>query len=71
MKVVVDLTKCQDHGQCVYAAPDVFALDGDGKLVFRQRAADRYVSEELDESQRDAVEEAADVCPLQAIDIEE
>ena len=25
MKVVVDMNKCQDHGQCVFAAPDVFS----------------------------------------------
>lgn len=62
MKIVVDLDLCADHGQCVYAAPDVFRLDTDGKLVFKAEA---------DESQRDAVEEAADVCPMQAISIED
>ena len=63
MKVYVDRDKCADHGQCVFAAPDVFQLDPEGKLV--------YDAHELDESQRDAVEEAADVCPLQAITIED
>ena len=33
MKVVVDMNKCQDHGQCVFAAPDVFQLDGNGRLA--------------------------------------
>ncbi|MEV7385455.1 MULTISPECIES: ferredoxin [unclassified Streptomyces] len=61
MKVVVDMNKCQDHGQCVFAAPDVFSLDGTGHLV--------YVSD-ADDALRDEVEEAADVCPLQAIRIE-
>ncbi|MEH0548438.1 ferredoxin [Streptomyces sp. B21-105] len=61
MKVVVDMNKCQDHGQCVFAAPDVFSLDDDGRLA--------YVSD-ADEALRDEVEEAADVCPLQAIRIE-
>jgi ferredoxin len=63
MKVVVDPDKCADHGQCVFAAPEVFELDADGKLV--------YNSGELDESLRDRVEEAADVCPLQAITVED
>ena len=63
MKVYVDRDKCADHGQCVFAAPDVFQLDPEGKLV--------YDAHELDEDQRDAVEEAADVCPLQAITIED
>ena len=70
MHIVVDLKKCQDHGQCVFSAPEVFALDGGGKLAFRTEAADDYVSAELDESLRDDVEEAADVCPLQAILVE-
>lgn len=61
MKVVVDMNKCQDHGQCVFAAPDVFSLDDSGHLV--------HVSDP-DDALRDEVEEAADVCPLQAIRIE-
>lgn len=61
MKIVVDMDLCADHGQCVYAAPAVFRLDEAGKL--------RYEAE-AEESQRDAVEEAADVCPMQAITIE-
>lgn len=62
MKVVVDMNKCQDHGQCVFAAPDVFSLDDAGHLA--------YVADPDDEL-RDEVEEAADVCPLQAIRIED
>jgi ferredoxin len=55
------MNKCQDHGQCVFAAPDVFSMDDDGHLL--------YVSDP-DDALRDEVEEAADVCPLQAIRIE-
>jgi ferredoxin len=62
MRVVVDPDKCADHGQCVFAAPEVFQLDENGKLVYRS---------DPDESLRDLVEEAADVCPLQAITIED
>ncbi|MFF4544956.1 ferredoxin [Streptomyces sp. NPDC001406] len=62
MKVVVDMNKCQDHGQCVFAAPDVFRLEADGRLA--------YVADPHD-ALRDEVEEAADVCPLQAIRIED
>jgi ferredoxin len=62
MKVVVDMNKCKDHGQCVFAAPDVFQLDDKGRLA--------YVSDP-DDTLRDEVEEAADVCPLQAIRIED
>ncbi|MBR7838707.1 ferredoxin [Actinospica durhamensis] len=72
MRITVDLAKCQDHGQCVYSAPTVFALDAEGKLAFRTATdGDRYRSEDLDESLRDDVEEAADACPLQAIMVED
>ncbi|MET8979950.1 ferredoxin [Streptomyces sp. NPDC004539] len=62
MKVVVDMNKCQDHGQCVFAAPDVFSFDDAGHLA--------HVTDP-DDTLREEVEEAADVCPLQAIRIED
>jgi ferredoxin len=62
MKIVVDANLCQDHGQCVFAAPEIFSLDDQGHLV--------YVSD-VDESLRDKAEDAADVCPLQAITVED
>lgn len=72
MRVTVDLAKCQDHGQCVFSAPAVFALDDNGKLSFRgETTSDLYRSEELGKSLRDDVEEAADACPLQAILVED
>jgi len=52
------------------SAPAVFGLDDEGTLSFRRAAAGTYISGELDESLRDDVEEAADVCPLQAITVE-
>jgi ferredoxin len=62
LKVIVDRDICQNHGQCVFAAPQVFELDEEGELV--------VLDDEPDESLRAAVEEAADVCPHQAITIE-
>lgn len=71
MRITVDLAKCQDHGQCVFSAPAVFSLDAKGGLSFRAETdGDLYRSEDLDESLRDEVEEAADACPLQAITVE-
>jgi len=61
LKVVVDFNVCQDHGQCVFAAPEVFELDEAGRLV--------VLVEEPDETLRASVEDAADVCPVQAITI--
>jgi ferredoxin len=62
MRVVVDANKCQDHGQCVFTAPEVFRLDDDGHLVYERSP---------DDALREVVEDAADVCPLQAIRVED
>ncbi|TNC29229.1 ferredoxin [Amycolatopsis alkalitolerans] len=67
MKIAVDLTKCQNHGQCTYSASEVFSLDDNGELSFRAVAKDEYVSGELPGSVAEDVEEAIDVCPVQAI----
>lgn len=61
MRVVVDRSRCQDHGQCAIAAPEVFRIDDDGHLVYDGSP---------DGTHREAVEDAADVCPLQAITVE-
>lgn len=58
MQVHVDRAKCDNHGQCTFSAPTVFRLDEQGILQY---------DESVDESLRHDVEEAADVCPLQAI----
>jgi ferredoxin len=62
MRINVDLTRCQDHGQCAIAAPDVFRINDEGKLEY---------DTEADESQRFEVEEASDVCPVQAIELQD
>lgn len=60
MKIVVDLEVCDGHAQCVFAAPNVFQLDGKGKILYEA---------EPDESERENVMNAADACPLLAIEI--
>ncbi|WP_067674450.1 ferredoxin [Nocardia miyunensis] len=67
MKIAVDLTMCQNHGQCTYSASSVFALDDKGQLSFRAAAQDEYLSGELDDAVAEDVEEAIDMCPVQAI----
>ncbi len=62
MKVTVDLDLCQDHGQCAIAAPMVFQINDEGRLEYDGNP---------DDSEREDVEEAADVCPMQAIFIED
>jgi ferredoxin len=58
VKISVDRDLCQDHGQCAIAAPAVFEINDEGTLVYDPNPDDVLRAE---------VEEAADVCPVQAI----
>ncbi|MCR3718758.1 MULTISPECIES: ferredoxin [Prauserella salsuginis group] len=61
MKISVDMNVCQNYGQCVFAAPEVFDLDDAGGLVYQPTVGD---------TARGEVEAAAMACPVQAITIE-
>lgn len=58
MNVRVDRDLCDEHGQCTIAAPNVFQMNDDGALEYDGDPADAL---------RGEIEEAADVCPVQAI----
>jgi ferredoxin len=58
MRLVVDLNRCQAFAQCVFMAPDVFALHGEESLMYQPRVDDAY---------REDVRRAAAACPVQAI----
>ena len=64
MKVIVDTGRCELHGECVMAAPDVFAIEDDQDSV-------TVLNDQPDERLRSAVEEAAMMCPVSAIRIED
>jgi len=64
VKVVVDELRCDAHGQCVTACPEVFALDDDDDVV-------RVLVDEPDDSLREKLERAATMCPKAAITIED
>ena len=62
MKIVVDFDKCQSNALCMSAAPEVFEVRDDGYL---------YVLQENPGAELKAkVEEAARLCPTQAITLE-
>ncbi|WP_174575668.1 ferredoxin [Nocardia miyunensis] len=70
MKFAVDLAVCQNIGQCSFTAPEMFTLDDDGKLSFRNEATDEYVSPELTDDDADSAQSAAALCPMQAIRVD-
>ena len=64
MRVTVDTGRCELHGECMVAAPDVFTIDDDADVV-------TLLDPEPGEHLRAAVEQAAMMCPLAAITIED
>ncbi|MEV0110067.1 ferredoxin [Nocardia sp. NPDC050799] len=62
MKIQVDWDLCEGHGQCEYAAPEVFTIDDDGQL--------EVLDETPGEDQRKAVELAVRRCPVRALAVE-
>ena len=63
MKIVIDWDLCQGHANCTGDAPEVFAVDDDGKL--------HVLIESPDESLRPGVEDAVRYCPSRAISIQD
>lgn len=61
MRITVDRERCQSHGQCEYAAPEVFRIDDDGDLeVLEPRPPG---------AQRDLVRQAVQNCPTGALTV--
>jgi ferredoxin len=60
VQITVDMDLCESHGQCVFAAPEVFSFDDDDYLVY-----DAAPPEAL----REKVETAVASCPVRAIKI--
>lgn len=63
MKVVVNFDVCMSNAQCMLVAPEVFEVREDGMLYVLQ--------EEPPDTLREKVEDAARLCPTQAITIEQ
>jgi ferredoxin len=61
VKVAVDPDVCQRHGLCAFLAPEIFNLRDDLEL--------EYV-EQPDPARDGEVEEAAQTCPTQAIQLQ-
>ena len=64
MKVIVDELRCDAHGLCMRACPEVFRLGDEDDVV-------TILVKEPDESLRESLRRAERACPKAAIRIEE
>lgn len=62
MKIIVDRPRCEGHGLCEEAAPQLMHLDDDGELVF-----DR---EDVSEAELPLANAAVRVCPVAALRVQ-
>jgi len=62
LRVKIDKTKCIGCGTCVEICPEVFGLGDDGKAKFKLTADSQKLKAKI--------KEAAESCPVQAINIE-
>jgi ferredoxin len=60
MRITVDMNLCESHGQCVFAAPEIFSFDEDDHLVYEPTPSDTL---------RDKAEHAAAACPVRAVTV--
>lgn len=64
IKIILDETRCELHGECVLAAPTVFDIvDDDDEFV-------TLLMTEAPEELRGDVQRAVDDCPVQALRLE-
>lgn len=63
MKIEVDWDLCEGHGQCEYAAPDIFTINDEGELEVSTLTPD--------EQHRKEVGQAVRRCPVRALKIVE
>ncbi|QCB95934.1 ferredoxin [Arthrobacter sp. PAMC25564] len=59
MKIVLDRPRCEGHGLCEEAAPQLMHLDDDGELVLDVEA--------VDNGDLEAAKAAVRVCPVAAL----
>lgn len=59
MRLVIDYKKCLKSGQCSYLHSELITAGADG--------TPRVITEQIEESLRDAAEDVVDLCPSGAI----
>lgn len=64
MRIIVDHDRCEGHGVCEAAAPELFQIDDAGDLVFHLDGLD------IPETQRNAATQSVLTCPVAALKME-
>ncbi|MBK0867826.1 MAG: ferredoxin [Saccharopolyspora sp.] len=64
MRIIADTDRCVGAGQCVLTEPDVFDQDEEEGTVL-------LLTERTTEQTAEAVRTAVDVCPAQALSLEQ
>jgi ferredoxin len=62
MKVIVESNRCELHGECVMAVPEIFEIEDDKDVV-------TLINPEPGEHLRSKVEDAVLMCPAAAISL--
>jgi len=62
MKVIVESSRCELHGECVMAVPEVFEIEDDKDVV-------TLINPEPGEHLRSKLEDAVLMCPVAAISL--
>lgn len=62
MRIEVDSDRCEGHGLCEVAAPEVFELDDDALVRLR-------IEGDIPVALQDAAARAAGVCPVAALTV--
>lgn len=63
MNILIDRDRCEGHGQCLTAAPDVLDLDDEGVAVVK-------TSQPLADDLASQAESAVSVCPVAALAVD-
>jgi ferredoxin len=63
IEIRADLDKCEGYANCILAAPDVFDIDDEGKVVVLRAS--------VGDSGRERVAESVRACPAAALSIRE
>lgn len=72
MRIQIDLERCEDHAQCLFAVPDFFSVTDDGENFARELTAEQvWTSSDVDDSRRVEFDDAVSICPARAISIVE